>query len=240
MEVSRTTLSPEDKAAWVQSMFDRIAPRYDLFNDVLSLGIHRQWRGQTIAALDPHDGARYLDLCAGTLDLACAMADRSPGARVIGVDFVFKMLEIGQNKAALAGGTVWPCAANALRLPFRDGVFAGLTIGFGLRNLADHRAGLTEMKRVLEPGGKLVILEFTTPPGRLFRTLYHGYFHHVLPRLGGFIAGDRSASRYLPESVSVFPDALSLAALVREVGFTQVRHKLLTGGIAALHWGVKE
>lgn len=230
--------SPDEKAVWVRSMFDRIAPRYDRFNDLLSAGVHRRWRARTIDALAPRGGEAFLDLCAGTMDLAVAISERAPGARVVGADFAFGMLDNGREKAAAAPGPVHPAVADALALPFPDDVFDGITIGFGLRNLADYARGLSEMRRVLAPGGRLVVLEFTTPPNKVFRALYHGYFHHVLPRAGAMISHDPAAARYLPESVKVFPDVRSLAELLREAGFSRVRYRFLTGGIAAIHHGV--
>ncbi|MGH7564206.1 MAG: class I SAM-dependent methyltransferase [Gemmatimonadota bacterium] len=228
---------PEDGAAAVRRMFDRIAPRYDLFNDILSAGIHRRWRRRAVDALAPRPGRRYLDLCTGTLDLAAATVERAPGARVVGADFSLPMLARGAAK--LGGETPPAVAGDALKLPFPDAVFAGCAIAFGLRNLVEPEAGLAEMHRILEPGGRLVVLEFTTPPGRIFRSVYHLYFHHVLPVAGGMIAGDRLAARYLPDSVSRFADATSLATMMREAGFAGVRFGYLTRGIAALHTGIR-
>ncbi|MCI0584932.1 MAG: ubiquinone/menaquinone biosynthesis methyltransferase, partial [Chloroflexi bacterium] len=188
-------------------------------------------------ALAPRPGRRYLDLCAGTLDLAAAIRGRAPGASVVGADFSLPMLACGRTK--LGPDAPPAVAGDALRLPFSDRTFAGCAIAFGLRNLAGLADGLAEMRRILEPGGRLVVLEFTTPPGALFRRVYHLYFHHVLPIAGGMIAGDRSAARYLPESVSEFPDGASLAALVRDAGFADVRFGYLTRGIAALHTGTR-
>lgn len=222
----------------MRRMFDRIAPRYDLFNDLLSAGVHRGWRERAVDALAPRAGQRYLDLCAGTLDLAAAIRRRTPSASVVGADFSLPMLAHGATKLGPDGPIA--VAGDALRLPFPDRTFAGCTIAFGLRNLADFSGGLAEMRRVLETGGRLVVLEFTTPPGPLFRKAYHVYFHHVLPVAGGMIAGDRSAARYLPESVAEFPDGASLAALVRDAGFADVRYGYLTRGIAALHTGVRD
>lgn len=233
--------SRAEKAAWVRAMFDRLAPRYDLFNDLLSAGVHRTWRRQALAALAPRPASLQLDLCAGTLDLANAIAARAPGAHVIAADFALAMLEQGREK--LAGdrsARVRPVAADALALPFPAATFAGCIVGFGLRNLVDPMTGLVEMRRVLAPTGRLVILEFTTPPGRWFRAAYHAYFHHVLPRVGALVVGDREGPRYLPASVAIFPDAASLGALMAEAGFARVRWRLLTGGIAALHVGVVE
>lgn len=231
---------PVEQAAAVRAMFDRLAPRYDAFNQILSAGIHRRWRAAAVAALDPVAGERHLDLCAGTLDLACAIVARAPGARVAAADFSLPMLAGGRGKAARAPGPIAAVAADALGLPFADRTFDGLAIAFGLRNLADAEAGLAEMRRVLRPGGRLVVLEFTTPPGRLFRALYLAYFHHVLPRIGALIVGEAGAPRYLPDSVARFPGVGPLAARVREAGFARVRWRRLTGGIAALHVGVRE
>ena len=229
----------DDMAAWVRAMFDRLAPRYDLFNDVLSAGVHRRWRRHAIAALAPRHDGLYLDLCAGTLDLARAVAERAPGARVVGADFALAMLAHGRAKLG-PGGVVWPVAGDALELPFPDGTFAGCIIGFGLRNLADPMRGLMEMRRVLAPGGRLVVLEFTTPPDPAFRAVYHAYFHHLLPRLGALVSGQREGPLYLPASVARFPDAPALAAVLAEAGFDRVRWRLLTGGIAAIHVGVRD
>jgi len=234
-----------EQAERVRRMFDRIAPRYDLFNDVLSAGIHRRWRETAVDALDPAPGAPWLDLCAGTLDLARVVAARAPGALVVGADFSLPMLVHGRakldpTKLGRGDAGIQPVAADALRLPFADGAFRGVIIGFGLRNLADPRAGLLEMARVLEPGGRLVVLEFTTPPGRVFRSFYHAYFHHVLPRAGAWISGQPAAARYLPDSVSRFPRAAELAELVAACGFERVRYRYLTRGIAALHVGSRE
>jgi demethylmenaquinone methyltransferase/2-methoxy-6-polyprenyl-1,4-benzoquinol methylase len=247
-------------AAWVRAMFERLAPRYDLFNEVLSAGIHRRWRRHAIAALAPRHDGLYLDLCAGTFDLARRVAERSPGARVVGVDFALAMLARGRAKLGAAGNgasgregghprhdggepgppAVWAVAGDALALPFPEATFAGCIIGFGLRNLADPMRGLVEMRRVLAPRGRLVVLEFTTPPDPAFRAVYHAYFHHVLPRLGALVSGQREGPLYLPASVARFPDAPDLAALMAEAGFDRVRWRLLTGGIAAVHVGVRD
>jgi len=229
-----------EKAVRVREMFDAIAPRYDLFNDVLSAGIHRRWRADAVDLLDPAPGGAYLDLCAGTLDLARLVAARAPGARVVGADFSLPMLAAGRAKLDAPKIPVLPVAADALRLPFPDEEFRGVIIGFGLRNLADFDAGLREMARVLEPGGRLVVLEFTVPPGRVFRGLYHAYFHHVLPRVGAWISGQAPAARYLPDSVSRFPRSGELAELMAAAGFERVRYRYLARGIAALHVGYKD
>lgn len=233
-----TTPPPAPRAAdpaRVRAMFERIAPRYDALNRLLSAGIDRRWRTQAVDALAPRDGACYLDCCAGTLDLACAISARAPRATVVGADFALPMLVRGRKKALAAPGPVLPLAADALQLPFPDRAFAGATIAFGLRNLCDPAAGLAELARVLAPDGRLVVLEFTTPPQPVIRAVYHAYFHHVLPRIGALVSGDGEAYRYLPDSVAAFPDVRRLAQLCAAAGFARVRWRLLTGGIAALH-----
>lgn len=226
----------------MRAAFDRIAPRYDLFNDLLSAGVHRRWRRRAIDALAPVPGERYLDLCAGTLDLARGIARRAPEARVAAADFSLPMLRHGRSKLAGDGGSgrsIHVVAGDAQAIPFPDATFAGCIIGFGLRNLADPARGLAEIGRVLAPGGRLVVLEFTTPPNAAFRAVYHAYFHHLLPRAGAVVSGEPEAARYLPESVARFPHAPALAALLAEAGFARVRWSLLTAGIAAIHVGVR-
>lgn len=219
-------------------MFEQIAPSYDLLNHVLSLNVDRRWRREAIAALqwerDPT--GTYLDLCAGTMDVTAALV-RTEGfsGRVVAADFAEPMLRAGAGKAP--AGTAAPVAADALCLPFRDSSVAGAIIAFGARNLAGLDAGLREVRRVLVPGGRLVVLEFTTPRSPLVRTAYHAYFHHVLPIVGGMISGHRTAYRYLPESVARFPAEEELASRMRSAGFSDVSWRSLTFGIAALHVG---
>jgi demethylmenaquinone methyltransferase/2-methoxy-6-polyprenyl-1,4-benzoquinol methylase len=229
-----------DKRAYVRAMFSDIAPRYDLLNHLLSFNVDRRWRRQAIRALEWEraPSGLYLDLCAGTLDVAAELAKR-PGfaGRVVGADFAEPMLRAGRSKvAALPVNAV---AADALSLPLGDASCAGAIVAFGVRNLADLDAGLREVARVVAPGGRYVILEFTTPPSALVRAGYHLYFHHVLPRIGGLISGNRGAYRYLPESVSHFPTAAELAGRMRQAGFRDVRWESLTFGVAAIHVGTK-
>jgi len=229
-----------DKRRFVKAMFSDIAPRYDLLNHLLSFNVDRRWRRAAIRALEwerAPDGL-YLDLCAGTLDVAVELALRAGfRGRVIGADFAEPMLRAGRAK--IAARPVFPVAADALSLPLSPASCAGAIVAFGVRNLADLDAGLREVGRVLQRGGRLVILEFTTPRGSLVRAGYHFYFHHVLPRLGGLISGNRSAYRYLPESVAHFPSAPELAQRMTLAGFEDVRWTPLTFGIAAIHRGVK-
>ncbi len=231
--------APSDKRRYVREMFAAIAPRYDLLNHLLSLNIDRAWRRMAVDRLgwEGHAGL-YLDGCAGTLDLAAELAGR-PGfaGRVVGADFAAPMLRLGAGK--LGAGKVRVAAADALELPFRDAVFEGATVGFGLRNLADLDGGLRELRRVLRPGARLVVLDFSTPPSAPVRALYHLYFRRILPVVGRLISGHPTAYAYLPASVAQFPAPQALAGRMAEAGFRDCGYRLLTGGIAAIHWGMR-
>ncbi len=227
-----------ERAGQVRRIFSEIAPRYDLLNHVLSLNIDRAWRKAAIERLDWEraPSGTYLDACAGTFDLSLALAGRAGfRGRVVASDFAHPMLVQGGPK--IDREPVAPVCADSLHLPFRGDAFDGATVGFGVRNLADLGAGLAELRRVLRPGARLVVLEFTTPPNRLMRAGYLFYFRRVLPVVGRIVSGHPWAYTYLPESVSEFPGPRELGALFESVGFRNVGWKLLTGGIAALHWG---
>lgn len=226
------------KRSYVQRMFSEIAPRYDLLNQLLSLGIDRTWRRAALASLGwearPH--GTYLDLCAGTLDVGAALArERAFHGHVVGADFAEPMLRAGMSKAPR--GRLAPVVADALALPLGDASCDGAVVAFGIRNVADLDAGLAEARRVLAPGARFVILEFSTPRRSVVRALYLAYFHHVLPRIGALVSGHATAYRYLPESVRHFPEAEALAQRLRAAGFTAVSWRSLTLGIAALHVG---
>ena len=226
------------KRSYVRQMFTAIAPRYDLLNHVLSLNVDRAWRRSAVRRLqwDATPGGLYLDLCAGTLDLAVEL-ERQRGftGAVVGADFVVPMLKLGQGKA----GGVRAVGADALVLPFPDGTFDGCMIAFGIRNLEDVGAGLAEMARVLRPGGRLVILEFSMPSRWPVRPLYAFYFRHVLPRIGRLVSKHTSAYTYLPDSVSAFPEPTELTASISAHGFAAVRHEALTFGVASLYHGIR-
>jgi len=222
----------------VRALFSRIAPRYDLLNHLLSLNVDRRWRRRAVDALawERTPGGLYLDACAGTYDLTLELA-RRPGfrGRVVASDFARPMLAEGRGK--LADAPVLPACSDALRLPFGEGIFHGATVGFGVRNLADLDRGLGELHRVLRPGGRLVVLEFTVPPNPLVRGLYLLYFERVLPLVGRIVSGHPWAYRYLPESVKDFPGPDGLARRMEAAGFRRVEWRHLTLGIAAIHVG---
>lgn len=228
------TARPADHATRVRQMFARIARRYDLLNHLLSANTDRRWRRVVALRLNEKvpPGARVLDVACGTGDLSIQLFE-AIGARVIGLDFCRPMLEIAGRKT----NRVAFVEADALDLPFVDGAFDAVTIGFGLRNLADTIQGLKELRRVLKPGGWLAILEFSKPQAPSFRRLFEFYFTRLLPRIGGLLSGSQSAYQYLPDSVLRFPDQAGLAALMREAGLVEIEWQNLTGGVAALHLG---
>ena len=229
-----------EKRAYVRTVFEQIAPRYDLLNHLLSFNVDTLWRRRALRALGwAHAPAgHYLDLCAGTLDVG-AQLSRERGFRgfIVGADFAVPMLQAGAGKAPAS--VLAPVAADAQQLPLRDASMDGATVAFGIRNVASLDAALREVHRVLVPGGKFVILEFTTPRRRLVRTLYHLYFHRLLPFIGGVISGHRTAYRYLPQSVAHFPAEPELARRMTAAGFDDVHWTSLTLGIAAIHVGTR-
>ncbi len=220
-------------------MFDRISGVYDRMNRVMTAGLDRTWRRRAAdrAGLEPGD--RVLDLCCGTGDLAIEVAGRvGPSGEVVGADFSEPMLEIAREKEPGEGeAAVSFVNADALELPFEDYSFDALTIGFGARNLADLDRGLDEMKRVLRPGGRLVILEITQPRRQPLKGFFALWFDRIVPLIGRF-AGDSAAYSYLPDSVRSFPAADALADRLVDAGFDQVRWTVMAGGIIAIHSGV--
>ncbi len=225
-----------DRAKQVRSIFSDIAPRYDLLNHVLSMNVDKGWRRKAVDALDLSraPGGIYLDACCGTFDLSIEIADRPEfTGSVVAADFARPMLVTGQHK--LQGRAVDPVCADSLQLPFPDGSFDGLTVGFGVRNLSDLAAGLAEFRRVLKPGGRAVILECSVPPNAVVRSGYLLYFNHILPVVGRVVSGHPWAYTYLPNSVREFPPPNELGDLLTAVGFDSVRWSLLSLGIAALH-----
>ena len=230
----------EAREQQVKTIFSEIAPRYDLLNHVLSLNVDRAWRRRAIGNLgwESYPGGLFLDACAGTYDLSLELAKR-PGfrGRVIASDFARPMLVQGMDK--LGGAPVFPVCGDTLKLPFRDGTFHGAMVAFGIRNLSDLPGGLREFARVLRPGGRLVVLEFAEPPNPALKRLYLFYFRRVLPVVGRVVSGHPWAYDYLPASVRAFPPPLALQEAIEDAGFRGAHHQLLTGGIAALHFGVR-
>ena len=226
-------------AGQVNSMFDRISGVYDRMNRVMTAGLDRTWRRRAADRAEVGPGDRALDLCCGTGDLSIELADRvGPTGEVVGADFSEPMLELAREKAPPDEQEVVSFVnADALELPFPDDSFDALTIAFGARNLADLGRGLSEMKRVLKPGGRLVILEITQPRRQPLKGFFALWFDRIVPLIGK-VAGDSAAYSYLPSSVRSFPDAGTLADRMVEAGFERVRWTVMAGGIIAIHSGV--
>ena len=238
LHVAASAAQGEGKREYVQRMISDIAPRYDLLNHVLSMNIDKRWRQKALKALawTNQPAGTYVDLCAGTLDVG-ALLVKQPGFAgfVAGADFAVPMLQHGTGKAPRA--VLAPVGADALLLPFGDACLDGAIVAFGIRNVADLDAGLREVRRVLKPGARFVILEFSTPRFALVRQAYLAYFHHVLPFIGRLVSGHKSAYTYLPMSVANFPTEETLADRMRAAGFSTVTWERLTLGIAAIHTG---
>ena len=232
--------SSTEKAAAVRGMFSAIAPRYDLLNHLLSLNIDKRWRRRAAELLLAGNdaGGRYLDACAGTMDLAVEIAGRPTfSGNVVASDFALPMLTAGAHK--ISRHAINAVSADALRLPFDDGLFSGASVGFGVRNLASVEDGVRELTRVLRSGGRLVILEFTTPQWQPFRALYLLYFKRILPLIGNLVSRHGTAYSYLPASVLEFPEPAVLATIMEAVGLEDVKWQTLTGGVVAIHVGSK-
>jgi demethylmenaquinone methyltransferase / 2-methoxy-6-polyprenyl-1,4-benzoquinol methylase len=222
---ARLDKRPEDVAA----MFDEVAPRYDLTNDVLSLGQDRRWRRVVVDAVDPRPGERVLDLAAGTGTSSQPFADR--GATVVPCDFSLGMLRVGKRAMPHLAFT----AGDGTRLPFADGTFDAVTISFGLRNIVDPDAGLRELLRVTRPGGRLVVCEFSHPTWAPFRTIYVEYLMRALPPVARAVSSSPDAYVYLAESIRAWPDQPALAARIAAAGWQRPEWTNLSGGIVALH-----
>jgi demethylmenaquinone methyltransferase / 2-methoxy-6-polyprenyl-1,4-benzoquinol methylase len=225
----------------VREMFSGIAGKYDLLNHVLSINIDKRWRRlvrQKLVDVLANPDAVILDAACGTGDLSIELA-RNTKARVIGSDFCRPMLAIAKDKTSASALSVPYLESDAMNMPFGDSSFDAVTIAFGLRNLSNFRDGLIELRRILRPGGKLVVLDFSSPIVPGFRTLFDFYFTRILPRIGGVVSGSRGAYEYLPASVSKFPDQMGLIELMTNVGFESVEYTNLTGGIAAIHTGTR-
>ncbi|MEO6941587.1 MAG: bifunctional demethylmenaquinone methyltransferase/2-methoxy-6-polyprenyl-1,4-benzoquinol methylase UbiE [Terrimesophilobacter sp.] len=229
MATADLSKQPEEVAA----MFDEVAPNYDRTNAVLSLGNSWLWRKQTVRALAPVAGERVLDMAAGTGTSSAANA--RTGAEVVAVDFSAGMIAVGRKKHP----TIDFVEADAMALPFKAGEFDAVTISFGLRNVKDPRKALREMYRVLKPGGRIVVCEFSKPPRALFRAGYGVYLRHVMPRVVDVASSNPGAYSYLADSINDWPDQATLSQWLRGAGFTRVAYRNLTSGVVALHRGRK-
>ena len=220
----------------IREMFDTISPRYDFLNHLLSLNVDVLWRRRAAERCGPSP-RRILDVCSGTGDLALELRRRW-NCDVVGTDFAFRMLQRARGKGRRDPALRFQ-QADTMRLPFRDGAFDACTVAFGLRNVVDPDAGIREMARVVKAGGRVVILEFATPPSRILRGGYRFYFSRILPALGELIApARRGAYRYLPDSVAAWPDPDALTRSLERAGLAEAGFERLTLGIAAVHFGV--
>ncbi|MGD8352684.1 MAG: bifunctional demethylmenaquinone methyltransferase/2-methoxy-6-polyprenyl-1,4-benzoquinol methylase UbiE [Pseudomonadota bacterium] len=225
----------------VRKMFSSISGKYDLLNRLLSMGTDIRWRRELSSEVPDTGEAPVLDIATGTADVALAIEKHCPGdSLIVGIDFTIPMLKVGAEKVARTGrGRIKLTAGDAYSLPFKDSVFGAATIAFGLRNLSHRTDGLREMARVLVPGGRVVILEFSPMNKLVIGGFFRFYFHRVMPVIGGIISGNRHAYVYLPESVDQFPDPVQLGREMMEAGFTDVKYRALTFGIAYIHVGEK-
>ena len=233
-------IDPAEKSTRVRSVFDRVARRYDLMNDLMSFGIHRLWKESLLDWLAPKAGLRYLDLAGGTGDIAGRLLDRVEGqADMVLADINSSMLEVGRDRALDDGwySSITWVNADAEALPFATSSFDVCTMGFGIRNVTNIDQALGEVRRVLRPEGRFLCLEFSKVAVPSLERLYDSYSFFALPVLGRLVAGDSNSYRYLAESIRKFPDQQRFAALLREAGFDQVRFRNLSGGIAAIHSG---
>jgi demethylmenaquinone methyltransferase / 2-methoxy-6-polyprenyl-1,4-benzoquinol methylase len=229
---------PEDeKAGLVHGVFTSVASRYDLMNDLMSAGVHRLWKDAMMDWLAPRSGQRLLDVAGGTGDIAFRFLRRAPGATAVVCDLTESMLAEGAARAEAqktAGAIEW-VVGDAMALPFDDASFDVYTISFGIRNVTRPAEALAEAHRVLRPGGRLMVLEFSQLPNPALQRAYDAYSYNVIPRIGQIVTGDRDSYQYLVESIRRFPDQARFASMIGEAGFGQVKYRNLSQGIACLH-----
>jgi len=236
-----TDIPESEKAGRVHGIFTNVASKYDIMNDVMSGGVHRIWKDAMMDWLAPRPGQRLLDVAGGTGDVAFRFLARAPSASAVVCDMTEPMLIEGRKRAeaeALAGSLEW-VVGDAMALPFDDASFDRYTISFGIRNVTRIDEALREAYRVLKPGGRMMVLEFSQLPNPMMQRAYDLYSFNVIPRMGQVIAGDRDSYQYLVESIRKFPDQETFAAMIRDAGFEQVKYRNLTMGVAALHSGWK-
>ena len=233
------SVDEQDKARRVRGVFDSVASRYDLMNDLMSGGLHRAWKAYTVMVANLREGQRVLDIAGGTGDLALAFSKKvGRTGQVVHTDINEAMLRTGRDRLLDAGVILPTVVCDAEKLPFPDGHFDVVSVAFGLRNMTHKDAALREMARVLKPGGKLLVLEFSQVAGPL-RKAYDLYSFKVLPRLGSLVAGDAESYRYLAESIRMHPNQQELKALMKSNGFGHVDFHNMTAGVVALHVGLK-
>ena len=231
-----------DRGEKIQQMFGAIAPRYDFLNRLLSFGIDRRWRTKAVRLLKYREGSRILDVATGTGDVALEIALKTPDSvRITGADFCKEMIDLGIVKVAASpyANRIELKVAPCEDLPFANDTFDSITIAFGIRNVVDRKLGLAEMWRVLRPGGRMIILEFSTPSSLLFRQVYYFYFRQLLPIVGGLFSR-YNAYRYLPDSVLEFPSQEEFSRMIADAGFRNIHLHELTFGIATIYVGEKE
>ena len=234
-------VAEDEKAGLVHGVFSSVASRYDLMNDLMSGGVHRLWKDAMMDWLAPRDGQRLLDVAGGTGDIAFRFLRRAPGAGAVVLDMTADMLEAGRKRAdadRLSDRLDW-VVGDAMALPFGDTSFDRYTISFGIRNVTRVEEALAEAFRVLRPGGRLMVLEFSQLPNPAMQWAYDRYSYNVIPAMGDLVARDRGSYQYLVESIRKFPAQERFAAMIRGAGFDQVRYRNLSMGIAALHSGWK-
>ncbi|WP_308640015.1 demethylmenaquinone methyltransferase [Paenibacillus silvisoli] len=234
-------MQSKSKEQHVHAVFESIAPKYDLMNDLISFRRHKAWRKLTMRKMGVKQGQTSIDLCCGTCDWTIALAKASGTGEVVGLDFSQGMLDVGKKKVQAEGldKQIQLVQGNAMSLPFEDNRFDFATIGFGLRNVPDLEQVLREMMRVVKPGGQVVCLEMSKPTWQPFKAIYYFYFERVMPAIGKLVAKRYEQYKWLPESLKAFPDSKQLADKYREIGLQNVRAYPLAGGVAALHMGTK-